>query len=69
MAVMDTADVVLSGILVVDDVRSGRKIGVSALLVVALLIGFALSANVFFDQDETNQSFIDGQPPSADWRP
>ena len=69
MAVMDTADVVLSGILVVDDVRSGRRIGVFALLVVALLIGFALSANVFFDQDETNQSFIDGQPPSADWRP
>ena len=70
MAVMDTAEVGLTGLLVADEVRDYRKMGfIGAILIVLLLLGFAMSANMFLGDDEENLAFQNGQPPSSDWRP
>ena len=70
MAGMDAADVILTGILVVDGARSSRKEAVfTTLLTVGLLLGLALSVDVFFDNEEVSQAFENGQPPTSDWRP
>ena len=71
MDALDATDLVLGGVLVVDDVRHARRSRwLGALLMVALLAGLVVGATALLGGNEgAPQAVIDGQPPSSDWRP
>ncbi|MED6319414.1 MAG: S8/S53 family peptidase [Candidatus Thermoplasmatota archaeon] len=71
MDALDATDLILGGVLVVDDVRHARRSRwLGALLMVALLAGLVVGATALLGgNDGAPQAVIDGQPPSSDWRP
>ena len=71
MDALDATDLVLGGVLVVDDVRHARRSRwLGALLMVALLAGLVVGATALLGgNDGAPQAVVDGQPPSSDWRP
>ncbi len=71
MDALDATDLILGGVLVVDDVRHARRSRwLGALLMVALLAGLVVGATALLGgNDGAPQAVVDGQPPSSDWRP
>ena len=71
MDALDATDLILGGVLMVDDVRHARKSRwLGALLMVALLAGLVVGATALLGGNEgAPQAVDDGQPPSSDWRP
>ena len=71
MDALDATDLILGGVLVVDDVRHARRSRwLGALLMVALLAGLVVGATALLGGNEgAPQAVVDGQPPSSDWRP
>ena len=71
MDALDATDLILGGVLMVDDVRHARRSRwLGALLMVALLAGLVVGATALLGGNEgAPQAVIDGQPPSSDWRP
>ena len=70
MSAMDAADAVVVGLLVPDEVgpaRTSRILG--AVFVVLLLIGLMVGANALMGREESDPSFVEGQPLSTNWRP
>ena len=71
MDALDATDLILGGVLMVDDVRHARRSRwLGALLMVALLAGLVVGATALLGgNDGAPQAVVDGQPPSSDWRP
>ncbi|MEC7634905.1 MAG: S8/S53 family peptidase [Candidatus Thermoplasmatota archaeon] len=71
MDAVDATDLILGGVLMVDDVRHARRSRwLGALLMVALLAGLVVGATALLGGNEgAPQAVVDGQPPSSDWRP
>ena len=71
MDAVDATDLILGGVLMVDDVRHARRSRwLGALLMVALLAGLVVGATALLGgNDGAPQAVVDGQPPSSDWRP
>ena len=71
MDALDATDLILGGVLMVDDVRHARRSRwLGALLMVALLAGLVVGATALLGGNEgAPQAVVDGQPPSSDWRP
>ena len=71
MDALDATDLILGGVLMVDDVRHARRSRwLGALLMVALLAGLVVGATALLGGNEgAPQAVDDGQPPSSDWRP
>ncbi len=71
MDALDATDLILGGVLMVDDARHARRSRwLGALLMVALLAGLVVGATALLGgNDGAPQAVVDGQPPSSDWRP